>query len=202
MTPDDFAAALSDRLRRRGPIAFPEDVRSFTADIGQRMTDAPDMDQWVELFVRARQPPALVTSGSWERVGQEHERGRQLALWLPWTLAYVLALGGCFWGLLLSPWLFRPDVSPLAVVIFGPGYLVTLGYIVRSVCTPPLMARRLIWIASLLVQGAWLAWFAWALVEKIAAGGAPNEPALPVAWWVFATAASAIGLFTEKSKRG
>jgi hypothetical protein len=123
-----------------------------------------------------------------------------LAPWLPRLLAVLLALGGCFWGLLLSPWLFRPDVSPLAVAVFGPGYLVTLGYIVRSVSTPALTARRLIWGVSILVQGSWLAWIVWGMSEKVVAGRMPNESVLPVAWWVFATAASVAGLLAEGPK--
>ncbi len=76
---------------------------------------------------------------------------------VPRVLAVLLALGGCFWGLLLSPWVFRPGVSLSALASVGPGYLVTAAYIVRSLCTPPLLARRVIWVASLLTQGAWLA---------------------------------------------
>jgi hypothetical protein len=102
-------------------------------------------------------------------------------LLVPRLLAVLLVLGGCFWGLLLSPWLFRPGVSPLAWAIFGPGYAVTLGYIIRSVSTPSLTARRLIWTASILVQGSWLAWVVWGMSGKIVAGQMPNEP---VPWWV------------------
>jgi hypothetical protein len=123
-----------------------------------------------------------------------------LASWFARSLAVLLALGGCFWGLLLSPWLFRPEVSPLAVAVFGPGYLVTLGYIVRSVSTPPLMARRLIWGISIIVQGCWLAWIVWGISEKVMAGHTSNEPSLPVAWWLFATAASVVGLLAEGAK--
>lgn len=118
---------------------------------------------------------------------------RRAPCW-PRTLAVVLALGGCFWGLFVSPLL----VSPLAVAVFGPGYLVTLGYIVRVVSTPSLTTRRLIWVGSLLVQGAWLAWFAWAVIERLAAGGTVNEPLLPFAWWAFAVLASVVGLLTER----
>jgi hypothetical protein len=116
----------------------------------------------------------------------------------PRLFAILLALGGCFWGLLLAPWLFSRDVSPLAIVIFGPGYVLTLGYIVRSVSTPPLATRQFLWIASILVQGSWLAWIVWGMSEKILKGHIPNEPVLPVAWWVFATFGSVAGLLTEK----
>jgi hypothetical protein len=121
--------------------------------------------------------------------------------WVPRALAVLLALGGCYWGFLLSPWLFRTDVSPvspLALAVFGPGYLVTLCYIIRSISTPPLVVRRLIWVVSILVQGAWLAWDLWGLCEQLAVGRVPNEPLLPTAWWLFATAGSVAGLITER----
>jgi hypothetical protein len=119
------------------------------------------------------------------------------------SLAIVLALGGCFWGLLLAPWLFRADVSPLAVVVFGPGYLVTLGYIVRSASTPPTGVRLLIWVSSLLVQGAWLLFLTWGVIEKIAAGGSATHDIgnIMTAWWIFATAASAVGLVADWPKQ-
>jgi hypothetical protein len=113
-------------------------------------------------------------------------------------LAGLLALGGLFWGLLLSPWLFRSGASPLAWLVFGPGYLVTLGYAVRAVSTPPLAARRLIWVCSLLVQGAWLSYLGWRVTEQLALGRSVKEPGIMAAWWVFATVASCVGLFTEQ----
>jgi hypothetical protein len=188
MTPDELAAALTERLRRRGVNALPEDVRSFTADIGQCVTGAPDLDQWADRFNQARQPDLRLSSDN-PSLGS-----------VPRILAVFLALGGCFWGLLLAPWVFQPGVSPSALLDVGPGYLVTAAYIVRSLCTPPLWTRRVIWVASLLVQGTWLAWAAWAIAEKVLAGRTVSEPALPVLWWLFATAASAVGLLTERRK--
>jgi len=82
----------------------------------------------------------------------------------------------------------------------APGYLVTAAYIVRCLCTPPLWARRVIWVASLLVQGTWLAWITWAIAERVMAGRTVNESPLPVMWWLFATAASAVALLTERPK--
>ena len=120
---------------------------------------------------------------------------------VPRILAGVLALGGSCWGILLSPWLFQRDASPLAWVVFGPGYVVTVGYIIRTFSTPPLGVRRLIWIASLLVQGAWLLWIIWGISERLAAGNTVNEPILVVGWWLFATGASVAGLVTEKAKQ-
>ena len=120
---------------------------------------------------------------------------------MPRLLAILLALAGCFWSLLLAPWFFRPTVSPVAVLLFGPGYLVTLGYIIRSVSTPALTTRRLIWVVSLVVQGGWLAWIALSMFIGVVTGHSLNEPVLVVSWWVFATAASVVGFLAEKPKK-
>ena len=122
--------------------------------------------------------------------------------WVARSLAILLALGGCLWGLLLSPWLFQRDVSPLAIAVFGPGYLVTLGYIVRSISTPPPGARLLIWVSSLLVQGGWLLFLIWGVIEKLVAGGSvARDIANPAtAWLVFATVASLVGLLADLPK--
>ncbi|HEY1378253.1 MAG TPA: hypothetical protein VGF55_15745 [Gemmataceae bacterium] len=117
--------------------------------------------------------------------------------WLPRLLAAILALGGGYWGLILSPWLFQLDVSPLALVVFGPGYLVTLGYVVRAVSTPSLSTRRFIWIASIIVQGGWLGFALWGIAEKVAAGRMPNEPVLFEAWWALALVLSMAALLAE-----
>jgi len=126
----------------------------------------------------------------------EQTRDAGFARSVPGSLAVVLALGGCCWGLLLSPWLFRGDVSPLAVAVFGPGYLLTAAYIVRSVSRPSVQIRSLIWLASLLVQGAWLVWDLRGICQAIEAGRS-MPPVLLTAWWAFATGASAIALVAD-----
>jgi hypothetical protein len=120
--------------------------------------------------------------------------------WVPRLLAGVLAIGGTFWGFLLSPWLFRPDASPTAWLVFGPGYLVTLSYYLRAFSMPPNEIRLLIWFVSLIVQGAWLLFMLWGIIPDILAGRSINEPSLPLAWWVFATIASAFGLVVDRAK--
>lgn len=117
---------------------------------------------------------------------------------LPRTLAALLALGGSFWGVLLSASMLKPEASPLAWLFFGPGYLVTLGYLVRTVTTPSVAARRMIWICSILVQGAWLLVLVWDVVKQLSSGRSVNEPRLFAAWWIFATVASVVGLFAER----
>lgn len=131
----------------------------------------------------------------------QNVRAKRLVLRVPRVLAALLALGGSFFGVLLSPWIFRSDVSPLALAVFGPGYVITLAYFVRMLSTPSLSIRRLIWVASVMVQGTWMVWDLSGISAKIAAGQSVNEPLLPSAWWVLATAASVIGLITEDNDR-
>src|ERR1700677_1270816 len=69
-------------------------------------------------------------------------------------LAGLLAAGGIFWGLLC---LENIDYS-LHSLIFIPGYIITVGYIVRCFYTPRLFWLRVIWGSSAIVQGAWLVW--------------------------------------------
>src|SRR4029077_20862040 len=70
----------------------------------------------------------------------------------PRWIAALLALGGSFWGvfLLLA---FGPGV--LVVPPTTAGFVVTAGYWFRAVTVPPMNIRRLIWVASILVQGGW-----------------------------------------------
>jgi hypothetical protein len=96
MTPDDFTSALSDRLHRGGFNVLPEDVRSFTTDIGQRITDAPDMDDWAEQYIRARRPTALVAARPLSRAGLGALHG---LLFSP----IVILLAGGIWGAIARP---------------------------------------------------------------------------------------------------
>jgi hypothetical protein len=103
-------------------------------------------------------------------------------------IAIVLALGGCFWGVFL---LLAFGPAALIPLPFGVGYLVTAGYIARSVTVPTLGVRRAVWVASLVVQGAWLL--------SVGIPDLPRTgPNLFFWWWAFATAASAVALVTER----
>jgi hypothetical protein len=44
-------------------------------------------------------------------------------------LAALLAVGGSYWGLLCL-WIIRLGPDPIHLLLFGPGYLVTIGYLV------------------------------------------------------------------------
>ncbi len=96
MTPEDFAAALTSRLRSSGVHALPEDVRAFTAEIGQRVTSAPDMEQWAQSFILSRHPPIKALSRPWEMSG----RGAVIGL-LCSPLAIIVA--GAAWGAIDRP---------------------------------------------------------------------------------------------------
>src|SRR5262249_26149998 len=101
---------------------------------------------------------------------------------------------GCFWGLILSS-LWRTDNWQYFVAILGPGYVVTLGYIIRSLTTPPIWGRLLIWIGSFLVQGAWL------LLAICAGNSVERQLTNPItAWWIFATLGSVVGLLADLPK--
>lgn len=129
------------------------------------------------------------------------DRERLLTPWLPRVLVVPLALGGCYWGLLLLPGLAQPNVESWAFALFGPGYLLTLGYIVRAISTPPLWGRRFLWVLSLLVQGGWFCYDFGGGIMQVMAGRHFNEPILILAWWAFAAVASGVALFAEGHER-
>jgi len=105
---------------------------------------------------------------------------------LPWLLAVILAIGGTGWGLFLL------SGGPIALILppFTAGYLVTIGYVCRALSQPHLEVRRGIWVASLLVQGAWMLLLG---IPSLLECG-PNSFAV---WWAFATTASVAGLLLE-----
>lgn len=121
----------------------------------------------------------------------------KMRLNIPRVIASLLALGACFWGILLSPMIAQASEKPLVLLTIGPGYVVTLGYLILVFIPPPLPARLFIWGLSVLVQGAWLIWFGVAFMQKVAQGGSWNEPPLVVGWWLFATIGSIVGLLLE-----
>jgi hypothetical protein len=109
----------------------------------------------------------------------------------PWLIAFVLAVAGSFWGVLL---LVTGGLAALAPLPFGVGYLVTVGYIIRAVSVPSLTTRRVIWGASILVQGGW---FAYVALDAWPPAGADLCLLL---WWALATAGSVVALVTEQDR--
>ena len=115
-------------------------------------------------------------------------------------LAGLLAAGGIFWSIL--------SLGAISLV-FIPGYIITLGYIVRCISTPRLSWRRAIWGASIFVQGAWLLYYFGGYFYEILRG-AYNVYAtqdeigdvinLMTIWWVFAFAISIYGLRFDKTQ--
>lgn len=103
--------------------------------------------------------------------------------------AGILALIASFFGLLLFA-IFHWEGSLLRVMWFlltcGPGYLVTAGYIWRAFSHPTYRWRVAIWIASILVQGTWLAI---SLFD-----GYPN---IGMLWWFCSCVGSVIALAAE-----
>jgi hypothetical protein len=114
-------------------------------------------------------------------------------------VASLLAMGGILWGafcllLVLAPYGFPGP----AVLAFAPGYLVTVGYLVRACSFPPLAVRYLIWGLSFLVQGGWLLWALVGVAEGHWFTGSGFE-SVTLAWWAFAFFASAYGALAERN---
>ncbi len=109
-------------------------------------------------------------------------------------VAGFLAAGGILWGTFVFLLLLAFQFPPLAVIVFVPGYLVTAGYVIRALSKPPLDVCFLIWLASILVQGAWLGWF-------IGQGGLSQLRApidgLMAGWWMAACTLSAWAFWYE-----
>jgi hypothetical protein len=121
-------------------------------------------------------------------------RFRKLRIsWLSRVIAIALAFGGMFFGVFLF---MIGGLKPLLYPPTAAGYLVTIGYIVRAASTPPLWMRRAIWIASIVVQGAWFCWN----IPDVLREANPADGILIFSWWGFAVAASMVALVNEPDK--
>jgi hypothetical protein len=117
-------------------------------------------------------------------------------------LAGLLAAGGLFCSL-FSIAASRISKDFLIYLVFVPGYIITVGYVIRCVYTPQLSWRRVIWGASVFVQGAWL-FFYLGVYLYMSLKGENNVASLqdkicdvinPMTfWWVFALSISIYGL--------
>jgi hypothetical protein len=114
-------------------------------------------------------------------------------------LASALAVGGVVWGLFCLPFFIIGDISR-SLMLFGPGYLITIGYICRTFWTPISEWRRMIWGTSAIVQGAWLTWV---LIEATKRGlrGIAFEY-ISLGWWAFAFLASLYGVVRDVDEPG
>lgn len=116
-------------------------------------------------------------------------------------LAVVLAVIGALWGLLCLPFLILGDTLR-ALLVFGPGYAVTIGYVFRACATPPRWCRLGIWTLSALVQGTWL--FVMLGLFLLEGGLVKNGPFRAyvfefaiLSWWKFAFLASVYGAVAD-----
>ena len=115
-------------------------------------------------------------------------------------LAAVLAVGGVLWGLFCLPIFVNNEHVERPIMVFGPGYVVTIGYICRILWTMDRDLRRLVWGASALVQGAWLCWFLIGILNQGFRGFAFQYLAL--SWWTFSFLVSAYALIVDVSEEG
>ncbi len=113
-------------------------------------------------------------------------------------IALLLAIGGCYWAFILVGLLSAENVWGF-LLLFGPGYLVTFGYVVRAIWNVRVGWRRFIWIFSALVQGAWLVVVGY---SNISSGLQMTPDRLAVLiWWSTATIASVYGAIADIPKR-
>ena len=88
--------------------------------------------------------------------------------------------------------------SYLALIIFGPGYIVTAGYWWRGLTDPPLGWTRTIWITSFILQACWLTCLFWigpgsSWRDVLGFGCCPATW-----WWLTTTVASAIACVLDR----
>ncbi len=111
-------------------------------------------------------------------------------------MAGVLAVGATLWAVFCA--LFIIAGSARALLIFGPGYVITVGYYWRAFGRPSPSWCRAIWGLSLLVQGAWLGWVVFAMFSGPLGGGLFGL--IIIVWWFAATVVSLIALLLEPSR--
>jgi len=114
------------------------------------------------------------------------------------AVASVLAAGGVLWGLFCFLLLLAFSFPPAAVLLFAPGYFITLGYLYRAISLPPFEVRSRIWMVSLLVQGAWLLWAMSGVVQGQWFRGFAFA-FISLGWWIFAVIASVYCAMRERS---
>jgi hypothetical protein len=114
----------------------------------------------------------------------------------------VLAAGGALWGIFCLLFFIGAPSDKVGVslrvslLIFGPGYLVTIGYFVRAFTSPRVGWRRVIWGASVLVQGTWF--FLIAVHDLTHHAHIVPFEYVTIAWWGFALVLSLYALITDR----
>ncbi len=106
--------------------------------------------------------------------------------------AGLLAAGATLWSLLFCVSFLIAPLS--ALLLFGPGYVVTAGYYHRAFGRPSRALTRVIWAASLLVQGSWLSFWLW---HADASHFADWLSAVVFVWWAGAAIASLLGVMAD-----
>jgi len=115
-------------------------------------------------------------------------------------VAALLAIGGTIYGFLILflLLLMLPEFEWEFLVYFGSICVLTAGYWVRALMTPPLWGRYLIWGLALFVQGASLGYLLWH------SGLTPPQDRLDVlglSWLAGTLILSALALCVEHKRR-
>lgn len=119
------------------------------------------------------------------------------------NLSIVLAIGGVFWSLFCAGLIAIGQVER-TLPIFGPGYVITLGYIMRALIKNPsetlirLRFIRSMWLVSAIIQAAWLIPIGFAVFTHAQEWTlrSPGILAMMI-WWIFATLVSLYGWLYE-----
>jgi hypothetical protein len=109
------------------------------------------------------------------------------------VLAIVFSVVGVGWGLFCLPLVFS---SFYGLILFGPGYIVTAGYVARACLELSWGVRVGIWWLSALVQGAWLIWALCGISQGAWFRGFAFEW-VTLVWWACAFVASMFGALSE-----
>ena len=116
-------------------------------------------------------------------------------------IAALLLMGGTFWGVFCASLLSMSFQSWdengvrffVGLIEFLPGYLVTLGYGIRTMLFPRWIIRQGIWVASFIVQGTWLITLGMISLRE-------HGMNIFFLWWAFATVVSLAALLIEPSE--
>lgn len=99
----------------------------------------------------------------------------------------------CLLGVSFQSWDDNGEIFLIGLIEFLPGYLVTLGYGIRTLLFPRWIIRQAIWVASFIVQGTWLMTLGLISLRE-------NGMNIFFLWWASATVASLAAFLIEPAE--